>query len=358
MSHWFKSAAIVVLVVVFFGCATRGRGRGGGTAAQSAAAGFGEVDLSEAKSSLFIEPSIRPGEVTVRRVAVVPNRLPANLRDPEKWRKINWKLIEREFRSKNFDVVDYETSVAAFERSGLPVEDTRSSRDKYAELAAALGVDAVIIPYYGALHYSEQVFLVASQHFVSVLTFQVYYPAKNDFGGRIDASGEVTYQTGEIAAGSMLTGMAFILLGSLGVGAEGKSGCRTVSGVEVCDSYGGPSPLITLGGPIIGIGTLVDAIDALIKTAPGGDHYWEQAFAQAVTKGLQPWFAAYSAGVPSTPPPPRDVPMPAPYVPPSAYPPPPSGGYQPPPPTTGGCQSNADCKAGRVCVQGACTSPR
>ena len=98
----------LVPVLFLFGCAITGRG------------------------TLYTEPSIPRGQVKVTRVAIVPNRLPANLTDPEKWRAFNWKIAAEEFRKHGYEVIDYDTSVKSFEKSGLPVEDTHSSRDKYA----------------------------------------------------------------------------------------------------------------------------------------------------------------------------------------------------------------------------------
>jgi len=77
-----------------------------------------------------------------------------------KWRAFNWKIAAEEFRKHGYEVIDYDTSVKSFEKSGLPVEDTHSSRDKYADLAQALAVDAIVIPYYGTQFTSKNYILV------------------------------------------------------------------------------------------------------------------------------------------------------------------------------------------------------
>ena len=95
---------------------------------------FGCIAI-KADSKAYFDPSL-PGVIPVRRVALVPNRLPANLLEPEKWRRSNWDVAAKALRAKGYDVVDYDASVASFEKSALPIEDTHASRDKYAELAS------------------------------------------------------------------------------------------------------------------------------------------------------------------------------------------------------------------------------
>jgi len=125
----------------------------------------------------YLEPSIPRGSVRVQSVAILPNRLPINLQDPERWRRYNWSVIRRELIARGIRVVDYRTSLDVFARSGLPVEDTKSSRDKYAEVAQQLGVDAIIVPYYGTFGSSQGAILI-DHHFTSVATLQVYLAAQ------------------------------------------------------------------------------------------------------------------------------------------------------------------------------------
>lgn len=75
------------------------------------------------KGTLYVEPTSRRAQAAqFRRLAVVPNRLPTMLTDPEKWRQYNFRLLEKDLRRNGFDVVDYASSVRAFEQSGLPAE--------------------------------------------------------------------------------------------------------------------------------------------------------------------------------------------------------------------------------------------
>ena len=76
------------------------------------------------KNTFYYEPDVNRSSLSVNRVAIVPNRLPLNLTDPEKWRNYNWEIAARIFRDKGYDVVDYQTSINEFEKSGLPVEAT------------------------------------------------------------------------------------------------------------------------------------------------------------------------------------------------------------------------------------------
>ncbi len=218
------------------------------------------------RGTLYTEPSIPRGSVKISRVAIVPNRLPANLTDPERWRSFNWKIAADEFRKHGYEVVDYDTSVRSFEKSGLPVEDTHSSRDKYADLAQALAVDAIVIPYYGTQFNSKNYIFVNNFGYDGVATFQVYLAERNDFASRVDAFGESSFPTGYLT----LVGLAF--------------------------SVGGPiigEPTLGLVGLVFVLGEIVYDISMMSK-AP--DTYWEQAFDAAIRHGLQPFFAAFPKG--------------------------------------------------------------
>ena len=41
------------------------------------------------KHSFYYEPTVNRQDVTIRRIAIVPNRLPLNITEPEKWRRYN-----------------------------------------------------------------------------------------------------------------------------------------------------------------------------------------------------------------------------------------------------------------------------
>lgn len=215
------------------------------------------------RGTLYTEPSIPRGTIKIQKVAIVPNRLPANLTDPEKWRVFNWKIAADEFRKRGYEVVDYDTSVKSFEKSGLPVEDTHSSRDKYADLAQALAVDAIVVPYYGTQFNSKNYIFVNSFGYDGIATFQVYLTERNDFASRVDAFGESSFPTGYLT----LAGIAF------SIGAP-------LAGV----------PSLALLGLVAIIGEVVYDI-AMMSKAP--DAYWEMAFDAAIRQGLQPFFAAF-----------------------------------------------------------------
>jgi hypothetical protein len=68
------------------------------------------------------------------------------------------------FRTRGFEVIDYQTSRQAFNEGGLPLEDTKSSRDKYADLA----------PYGTATSF---LFATRSDH-IAVATLQIFLADK------------------------------------------------------------------------------------------------------------------------------------------------------------------------------------
>jgi hypothetical protein len=218
--------------------------------------GFYMAGCVSAKKELYYEPAIGREAVRFKRVALVPNRLPLNLNDPEKWRKFNWEVAAEFFRKHDVEVVDYETSVEAFKNSGLPIEDTKSSRDKYAELAEQLAADVIIIPYYGNSATTKTVIFFTSMKWESVVTFQFFLRDRNEFISRLDATGADTYVSGL----SILPGLLLI---------------------AVDPSVGG---LISLAG------TVLDLSQTLFRTS---DSHWRSAFRKAINDGLIAFLETY-----------------------------------------------------------------
>ncbi|MBN2632963.1 MAG: hypothetical protein JXR66_05380, partial [Bacteroidales bacterium] len=136
---------------------------------------------------LYSERSITPSEVKYQRVAILPNRLPLNLTDPEMWRKYNWEVMQTRFIKEGFQVIDYNTSVEMFGRSGLPMEDTKISRDKYAELAEEMNADILVFPFYGTSFRISGI--TDKNNFEVTGSLQVYLRDQNDFMTRIDFEG-------------------------------------------------------------------------------------------------------------------------------------------------------------------------
>ncbi len=273
-------------IIALAGCATTRVAIGAG----------GSGDEYGTKSGVFLEPGIDRQSLNVRRIAIVPNRLPNNLLEPERWRKSNYEIIKRELQRNGFDVVDYATSVDAFERSGLPTEDTRSSRDKYAELCQQLGADAVFIPYYGTQSFAKGAMIFNTFTFIAIATFQVYLAEKNDFLARIDATGSNGFTTGGAAAAGLAVGGALMLAGSLS--APSPSSCTTLACAQnAAKSASSAGDLSGAGGIVMAAGLIVDLIMGLALSARAPEGYWEDAFEEAIKDGLKPFLAAIRPGM-------------------------------------------------------------
>jgi hypothetical protein len=214
---------------------------------------------------LYTERSIVPTDVKYQRVAVLPNRLPLNLQDPERWKKFNWNVMKTRFEKEGFQVIDYSTSVEMFNKSGLPLEDTKISRDKYAELAEEMNADILVFPYYGTSY--RVTGITDKNNYEVVGSLQVYLAHQNDFMTRIDVEGNDyfnTYNKIVPVAGLLLT----LLVQAV---AEDPNVIIAVS-------------LIT---PLASIATLVPYLK------PANKRY-EKAFRLAINKGLDQFFAKYS----------------------------------------------------------------
>ena len=268
---------------------------------------------------MYLEPSIKPGQVTLHRVAIVPNRLPVSLQDPEKWRRYNYDLLHDAFQQHGIEVVDYDTTVRVFEKSGLPMEDTKSSRDKWADLAEQLGVDAVVLPYYGTFGSVDGSILI-SHHFISVTTLQIYLAGQNDFFSRLDLGGDSSYTTGFTTIASFAAAVAVMIV-SLAV----KPSPPTFDSSGQCtSSCGGSSSGLDAAGiaGIVSTGTtLLGLVIDIIAGSGSSDSHWEHAFAASVDEGLEPFFRTVSSGGSSSSTSPRRAPPPPPAPEPPAPPP-------------------------------------
>lgn len=151
----------VLLSHIFISCSTKGR------------------------ALLYSEPSIQLQNIKAKTVAILPNRYPVTLQNAEEYRRKNYTVIKNILVHRGFNVIDYNTSNEMFLQSGLPLEDTKSSRDKYAELSQKLNADLLIFPYYGTT-YSTTGF---TNSYIAVTTLQFYSVEHNDFCARIDMEG-------------------------------------------------------------------------------------------------------------------------------------------------------------------------
>ncbi len=260
------------------------------------------------KGTLYTEPSIAASDVHIRRVAIVPNRLPLNLTNPERWQSRNWRVLSREFTSRGYEVVDYETSVKLFKEGGLPLEDTMSSRDKYADLARALGVDAIIVPYYGTFASASNALMISTSSHKSVASLQIYLADANDFYGRIDAEGSFNYVGGI----PTLLGTA-VAIGGM---ASGDPDAMTALGIT--------------GGVVAGLGLITDVIVALVSD----NHKWGRGFNKGLRRGMGTFFERHPR--PSAAPAAEALLPPPPFPPPPAAAPGESSAPPPPPPAPTG----------------------
>jgi hypothetical protein len=143
------------------------------------------------KVMMFTEKTIPVQEVRAKRIAILPNRYPVTLQNAEVLRQSNYEKLSRLLTRKGYQVIDYNTSNQEFQASSLPLEDTKSSRDKYADLARQLDVDLLALPYYGTSFNSTGF----SNSYIAVATIQFYSVEHNDFCARIDMEGIYKIQT-------------------------------------------------------------------------------------------------------------------------------------------------------------------
>jgi hypothetical protein len=222
---------------------------------------------------LFTERSIIPTDVKFQRVAILPNRLPLNLTDPEKWKKFNFSVMKKRFEREGFLVIDFNTSVEMFNKSGLPLEDTKVSRDKYAELAEEMDADILVFPYYGTSYRITGV--TDKNNYEVVGSLQIYLGDQNDFMSRIDFEGNNYFSTyTKINSGfGFLVSALFMALGSMEDPPEFIMDPTFLT-------------VVSLISPVASIAGLVPYLTPARKR-------WERAFTFSINKGLDQFFAKY-----------------------------------------------------------------
>ncbi|NVO04028.1 MAG: UvrB/UvrC motif-containing protein [Bacteroidetes bacterium] len=150
-----------------------------------------------------------------------------------------------------------------FKKSGLPLEDSKVSRDKMAELATELNADLLILPYYGT-SYDLGGFLDKNS-FVSVGSFQIYSAKHNDFIARVDFDGTNYY-------------CAFTKVGLIGSTTFSLIGGLAGSGA------------VAIVGAVIGI---VPSLWAAINSFQNKDKRYNKAFIKGINKGMDVYFAKF-----------------------------------------------------------------
>lgn len=212
----------------------------------------------------------------VQRVAIIPNRLPLTMQEPEYWRQYNWEKMRGEFTRRGFDVVDYSTTLEAVFNSGLPLEDTGASEEKYNTCARLLDVDVIVMPYYSIGFDNHQVLLAFNKfRYQATISLQFYARDTNIFFLRSDSCRHYTVETFWQTLGSALAYWGF-------------------SEKYVHDPGGDwyyESNDEVVGW--VGVGFVV--FNMIKSLYPPTDH-WGKAFDSAIRHGLQPFFAVYQKG--------------------------------------------------------------
>jgi len=188
----------ILLLLALVGCAVQGQY----TRRGSAQAAF-DPDLPSQLGTVF-DSTVNRKKLKVRRVAVIPNRMPLFLTEADKWRKYNWQVLAGMFMDRGFDVVDYETSVEAFKRANLPMEDTGASEQKFARLAKILQADLLVMPYYGTSFQNKMIVVASQPTFIGLVTLQIYSAKNNKFIYRSDKTGKSSYFQGYAMLGMIL----------------------------------------------------------------------------------------------------------------------------------------------------------
>jgi len=213
------------------------------------------------------DATIDKSKMNFVRVAIIPNRLPLTIAEPEYWRELNWRTFSDKFKQKGFTVIDYKTTLDAFTKSNLPLEDTKSSEEKFAAFAQQVNADLVVMPYYSASSNTRTGCLgISNVNFTSTSSIQAYSLEHNKFIYRSDASGSNGYKTGYL----MLGGTALSLCSMLFTDVPEVAMAFSITGI-VC--------------------VIVGSVQDLINSSKPAENRWKSAFEEAIDKNIEPLIA-------------------------------------------------------------------
>jgi len=143
------------------------------------------------KIDSIFDDTVDKSTLDVKRIAIIPNRLPLVLQEPEMWRLSNWSLMAKKFRRNGYDVLGYYDTREAANKANLPLEDTLSAEAKYDMFCRLTDTDLVVMPYYGTSFSSSNFLLLATKHnYTSTVSYQYYTPPGRTsyFTGRMQAT--------------------------------------------------------------------------------------------------------------------------------------------------------------------------
>jgi len=159
-----------------------------------------------AKSSTSIfDSNFDKNSVRIKRIAIIPNRLPLTLQEPEMWRKYCWHSLTGHFQRRGFEVLDYESTLKAVQASNLPLEDTGTSEEKFNRCAQMLDADVIVMPYYGTSFQMRTILFFYHKHlYYATVSLQFYSRKLNKFFFRSDSTRRYTREQAGTMIGSML----------------------------------------------------------------------------------------------------------------------------------------------------------
>ena len=164
--------------------------------------------------SMFDE-TVDISQLSIRQVAIIPNRLPLVLQETELWRRKNWEIIRATLEQYGLEVLPYERTLQAAKEAALPLEDTLSSEDKFYNFCRITDTDLVIMPYYGTgFRMTPLLLVMQSLTYISTVSLQFYTPEQNVFFHRTDASGSSGYTSGIGSAAALVTMLLQFPLGA------------------------------------------------------------------------------------------------------------------------------------------------
>lgn len=222
------------------------------------------------KTTSFFDTQFDKSQLQINRVAIIPNRLPLMVKEPEYWRKTNWELISKIFKDHGYEVIDYESTNIAFQNANLPIEDTGSSAEKFAQAASELNADVLIMPYYASVFTGNAILSTSQMNYNAQVSLQIYSSLENRFIFRADAdanSGFASY-----------TGLFAALMPIINSSGSDSSGRDPIA----------PILKILFGGVALGF-----VIGDLVNGLTPAEEWWKRAFTEAIKVSLEPFFSLY-----------------------------------------------------------------
>lgn len=211
------------------------------------------------QGTLMLRPDA-PADLRIKRVAIIPNRQKTMVPYPIHWRLSNWELVRDQFAAHGYEVVDRAVADSSARRY---LDLDGYTNEQLLAVCDALNADAIIIPEYNTTSTHSDALLFTTNRYIALARFDVFTRETKDIVAVLEVTGVKTYM------GRFITSIGLAGLAATGDDAEGRG----------------------LSLSALALGIVHDFSTGMRSPAS----YWEEAFAEGIADGLEPFFQKFGS---------------------------------------------------------------